>query len=156
MGGLRSPEAAMLVRVITYGTRRREVVFMHLIRLSSCLLSTKICSALDVKPRLSRQRVLSQLKTTAQCLAYSMREFEALGASSSLKLLAADLWTLFWSILFICFMWLISCLLFLKLCLVLDVKPRHLHQHALSQLKTTAQSSTHTMYRRLRQDEVLL
>ena len=32
----------------------------------------------------------------------------------------------------------------------------YLHQHALSQLKTTAQSSTHTMYRRLRQDEVLL
>lgn len=129
---------------------------MHFMWSNSHLLSKKICSALDIKSRLSSQHVLNQLETTAQYLTYSMREFEALGASSSLKLLAADLWTLFWSILFICFMWLISCLLSLKICLVLDVKPRHLHQHALSQLKTTAQSSTHTMYRRLRQDEVLL
>ena len=156
VGGLRSPEASASTRAIAYGAWRREVMCTHSICLSRVLLFTKACSALGVKSRLSLQRVLSQLGSAAQRLTCSMRQFEAIGASSSLKLLAADLWTLFWSILFICFMWLISCLLSLKICLVLDVKPRHLHQHALSQLKTTAQSSTHTMYRRLRQDEVLL
>ena len=87
-------------------------------------------------------------KGVAQSQRDSMREFEALGASSLLKLLAADLWSLFWSILFICFMWSNSCLLSLKMpCLVLDVKSRHSRQHASSQLETTAQFSTHTTYK---------
>ena len=85
-----------------------------------------------------------------------MREFEALGASSSLKLLAADLWTLFWSMLAIRLMWSHSRFLSLIICFVLDVKSRLSRQHTLSQLETTAQLSTHTTYKRLRQDEALL
>ena len=81
----------MLARVIAYGAWRREVMFMHFIRLNSSLLSKKICSALDVKSRLSRQRILSQLETAAQCLTYSMCQFEAPGGSSLLKLLVTDL-----------------------------------------------------------------
>ena len=84
VGGLRSPEASMLARVIAYGAWRREVMFMHFIRLNSSLLSKKICSALDVKSRLSRQRILSQLETAAQCLTYSMCQFEAPGGASLL------------------------------------------------------------------------
>ena len=122
------------------------VLFICVTWLDSFLLPTKICSVLDVKPRLSRQRVLSQLKTKAQCLAYSMREFEALGVSSSRKLLAADLWTLFWSILVIRLMWSNSNFLSLKICLVLDVKSHLSCQHTLSQLETTEQFSTHTTY----------
>ena len=99
MGGLCSPEASMLARVIAYGAWRREVMFMHFIRLNSSLLSKKICSALDVKSRLSRQRILSQLETAAQCLTYSMCQFEAPGGASLLKLLVTDLWTLLWTIL---------------------------------------------------------
>ena len=153
VGGLRSPEASVLARVIAYGAWRREVMFMHFIRLNSSLLSKKICSALDVKSRLSRQRILSQLETAAQCLTYSVCQFEALGASSLLKLLVTHLWTLFWTVLFICVTWLDSLLLPTKICSVLDVKPRLSRQHILSQLETTAQYSTHTMYKHLRQDE---
>ena len=83
----------MLARVIAYGAWRREVMFMHFIRLNSSLLSKKICSALDVKSRLSRQRILSQLETAAQRLTYSMCQFEAPGGSSLLNLLVTDLWT---------------------------------------------------------------
>ena len=156
VGGLRSPEASMLARVIAYGAWRREVMFMHFIRLNSCLLSTKICSALDVKSRLSRQHILSQLETAAQYLTYSMRQFEAPGGSSFLKLLVTDLWTLFWTILFIRLMRLNSRLLSTKICSVLDVKSRLSRQHTLSQLETTVQYSTHTMYKHRCQDEVQL
>ena len=83
----------------------------------------------------------------------SMCQFEALGASSLLKLLVTHLWTLFWTVLFICVTWLDSFLLPTKICSVLDVKPRLSRQHVLSQLETTAQYSTHTMYKHLRQDE---
>ena len=47
---------------------------------------------LDVKSRLSRQHILSQLETAAQYLTYSMCQFEALGVSSLLKLLVTRLW----------------------------------------------------------------
>ena len=62
VGGLRSPEASMLARVIAYGTWRREIMFMYLMWENSSLLSTKICSVLDVKSRLSHQHTLSQLE----------------------------------------------------------------------------------------------
>ena len=65
-------EASMLARVIAYGAWRREVMFMHFIRLNSRLLSTKICSVLDVKSRLSRQHILSQLETTVQYSTHTM------------------------------------------------------------------------------------
>ena len=155
-GGLRSPEASMLARVIAYGAWRREVMFMHFIRLNSSLLSKKICSALDVKSRLSRQRILSQLETAAQCLTYSMCQFEAPGGASLLKLLVTDLWTLLWTILLMHLTRLSSPLLPKKICSVLNVKSRLLRQHILSQLETTVQYSTHTMYRHLCQDEVQL
>ena len=153
VGGLRSPEASASTRAIAYGAWRREVMFTHFIWLSRVLLSTKACSALGVKSRLSLQRVLSQLGNAAQCLTCSMCQFEALGASSLLKLLVTHLWTLFWTVLFICVTWLDSFLLPTKICSVLDVKPRLSRQHVLSQLETTAQYSTHTMYKHLRQDE---
>ena len=76
---------------------------------------------LDVKSRLSRQHILSQLETAAQYLTYSMRQFEAPGGSSLLKLLVTDLWTLLWTILFIHLMRLNSRLLSTKICSVLDV-----------------------------------
>ena len=129
---------------------------MHFIRLNSSLLSKKICSALDVKSRLSRQRILSQLETAAQCLTYSMCQFEAPGGSSLLKLLVTDLWTLLWTILFTRLTRLNSRLLSTKICSVLDVKSRLSRQHVLSQLVTTVQYSTHTMHKRLHQDEVQL
>ena len=115
-----------------------------------------------MKSRLSRQRILSQLQLqlgaergAVDYLTCSMRQcqFEALGASSLLKLLVTHLWTLFWTVLFICVTWLDSFLLPTKICSVLDVKPRLSRQHVLSQLETTAQYSTHTMYKHLRQDE---
>ena len=109
-------EASMLARVIAYGVWRREIKFMHFIRLNSCLLSTKICSVLDVKSRLSCQHILSQLETAAQYLIYSMRQLEAPGGSSFLKLLVNDLWTLLWTILFIRLMRLNSRLLSTKIC----------------------------------------
>jgi hypothetical protein len=149
-------EASMLARVIAYGVWRREVKFMHFIRLNSCLLSTKICSVFDVKSRLSCQHILSQLETAAQYLTYSMRQFEAPGGSSFLKLLVTDLWTLFWTISFIRLMRLNSRLLSTKICSVLDVKSRLSRQHTLSQLETTVQYSTHTMYKHRCQDEVQL
>ena len=148
VGGLRSPEASASTRAIAYGAWRREVMCTHSICLSRVLLSTKACSALGVKSRLSLQRVLSQLGNTC-----SMCQFEALGASSLLKLLVTHLWTLFWTVLFICVTWLDSFLLPTKICSVLDVKPRLSRQHVLSQLETTAQYSTHTTYKHLRQDE---
>ena len=46
-----------------------------------------------------------------------------------------------------------SRLLSTKTCSVLDVKSRLSRQHILNQLETTAQYSTHTMYKHLRQDE---
>ena len=130
-------------------------MFTHFIWLSRVLLSTKARSALEVKSRLSLQRILSQLGNVVQCLTCSMCQFEALGASSLLKLLVTHLhlWTLFWTVLFICVTWLSSFLLPTKICSVLDVKPRLSRQHILSQLETTAQYSTHTMYKHLRQDE---
>ncbi len=130
-GGLRSPEASMLARVIAYGAWRREVMF-------------------------SRQRILSQLETAAQCLTYSMCQFEAPGGSSLLKLLVTDLWTLLWTILLMHLTRLSSPLLPKKICSVLNVKSRLSRQHILSQLETTVQYSTHTMYRHLCQDEVQL
>ncbi len=48
-------------RAIAYGAWRREVMFTHFIWLSRVLLSTKTRSALEVKSRLPRQRILSQL-----------------------------------------------------------------------------------------------
>ena len=156
VGGLCSPEASASTRAIAYGAWRREVMCTHSICLSRVLLSTKACSALGVKSRLSLQRVLSQLGNAAQCLTCSMCQFEALGASSLLKLLVTHLWTLFWTVLFICVTWLSSFLLPTKICSVLDVKPRLSRQHILSQLETTAQYSTHTMYKHLRQDEAQL
>ena len=134
-GGLRSPEASVLARVIAYGAWRREVMCTHSICLSRALLFTKACSALGVKSRLSLQRVLSQLGNAAQYLTCSMCQFEALGASSLLKLLVTHLWTLFWTVLFICVTWLSSFLLPTKICSVLDVKPRLSRQHILSQLE---------------------
>ena len=144
------------VQVIAYGAWRREVMFTHFIWLSRALLSTNTCSALGVKSRLSLQRVLSQLGNAAQYLTCSMYQFEAFGASSLLKLLVTHLWSLFWTVLFICVTWLDSFLLPTKICSVLDVKPRLSRQHILSQLETTAQYSTHTTYKRLRQDEAQL
>ena len=44
---------------------------------------------------------VSNRETAAQYLTYSMCQFEARGASLLLKLLVTDLWTLFWTILFI-------------------------------------------------------
>ena len=135
VGGLRSPEASASTRAIAYGAWRREVMCTHSICLSRALLSTKACSALGVKSRLSLQRVLSQLGNAAQYLTCSMCQFEALGASSLLKLLVTHLWTLFWTVLFICVTWLSSFLLPTKVCSVLDVKPRLSRQHVLSQLE---------------------
>ena len=146
VGGLRSPEASASTRAIAYGAWRREVMCTHSICLSRVLLSTKACSALGVKSRLSLQRVLSQLGNAAQCLTCSMCQFEALGVSSSLKLLVTHLWTLFWTILFIYLMRLYSRFLSRKTCSVLDVKSRLSRRHILSQSETTAQYSTHTMY----------
>ena len=54
VGGLRSSEERTLARVIAYGAWCREVMSIHLMWESSSLLSTKICSALDVKTHLSR------------------------------------------------------------------------------------------------------
>merc|ERR1712023_11266 len=100
VGGLRSPEASASTRAIAYGAWRPEVMCTHSICLSRVLLSTKACSALGVKSRLSLQRVLSQLGNVAQCLTCGMCQFEALGASSLLKLLVTHIWTLFRTVLF--------------------------------------------------------
>ena len=99
-----------------------------------------------MKSRLSRQRILSQLETATQCLTYSMCQFEAPGGSSLLKLLVTDLWTLLWTILFMHLTRLSSPLLSKNICSVLNVKSRLLRQHILSQLETTVQYSTLTMY----------
>ena len=125
---------------------------------SSSLLFTTTCSALDVKSHLSYQHALGQLETAAMDSTQSMHQLEVLGVSSSLKLLVTDLWTLLWTILFIHLMWENSSLLFTKICSVLDMKSHsHLsHQHILNQLETAVLDSTHTMHKRLHQDEVQL
>ena len=134
-GGLRSPEASVLARAAPSGARRWEVMFMHLMRENSRLLSTIKRSALDVKSCLSHQHILSQLETVALYSIHSMRQLEALGSSPLLKSLATDLWILLWTILFIHLMWGSSRLLSTKICsvLVLDVKSRLSRQHVLSQ-----------------------
>ena len=48
------------------------ILFMRLTRLNNRLLSTKICSVLDVKSRLSRQHILSQLETMVQYSTHTM------------------------------------------------------------------------------------
>ena len=63
VGGLRSPEASMLARVIAYGAWRREIMFMHLMWENSSLLISITCSVLDVKSHLSHQHILNQLET---------------------------------------------------------------------------------------------
>ena len=95
-------------------------------------------------------------ETAAQCLTYSMCQFEAPGGLSLLKLLVTDLWTLLWTILLMHLTRLSSPLLPKKICSVLNVKSCLSRQHILSQLETTVQYSTHTMYRHLCQDEVQL
>ena len=55
---------------------------------------------------------------------------------------------------FMYLMWENSSLLSKKLCSVLDVKSHLSYQHALNQLETAVLDSTHTMHKRLRQDEV--
>ena len=82
-----------------------------------------------MKSRLSRQRILSQSETAAQCLTYSMRQFEAPGGSLLLKLLVTDLWTLLWTISFMRLTRLNSRLLSTKICSVLYVKSRLSRQH---------------------------
>ena len=71
---------------------------------------------------------------------------EVLGASLLLKLLATDLWTLLWIIMFIHPMWEDSSLLFLLTCSVLDAKSHLSRQHTLSQLETAVLDSTRGMH----------
>ena len=156
VGGLRSPEASMLARVIAYGTWRREIMFMHLMWENSSLLISITCSVLDVKSHLSQQHILNQLETAVLDSTHSMHQLEVLGASLLLKLLVTDLWTLLWTILFIHPMWESSSLLILLTCSVLDVKSRLSRQHILNQLETAVLDSIHTTHKRLRQDEVQL
>ena len=87
---------------------------------------------------------------------HSMYQLEILGASLLLKLLVSDLWTLLWTILFIYPMWENSSLLSTRICSVLDVKSHLSRQHILNQLETAVLDSTHTMHKRLHQDEVQL
>ena len=74
VGGLRSPEASMLARVIAYGTWCREIMFMYLMWENSSLLSTKICSVLDVKSHLSYQHALNQLETAVLDSTHTMHK----------------------------------------------------------------------------------
>ena len=91
VGGLRSPEASMLTRVIAYGTWCREIMFIYLMWENSSLLSQKLCSVLDVKSHLSHQHALNQLETAVLDSTHSMYQLEILGASLLLKLLVSDL-----------------------------------------------------------------
>ena len=74
VGGLPSPEASMLARVIAYGAWHREVMIMHLMGGNSRLLSTKICSVLDVKSHLSHQHALNQLETAVLDSTHTMHK----------------------------------------------------------------------------------
>ena len=47
VGGLHSPEASMLARIIAYGAWRREIMFMHLMWENSSLLISITCSVLE-------------------------------------------------------------------------------------------------------------
>ena len=148
----------------------------------SSLLFQSLCSVLHVKSHLSCQHILNQLETAVLDSTHSMYQLEILGASLLLKLLVTDLWTLLWTIMiieilgaslllkllvtdlwtllwtimFIHSMWEDSSLLFLSLCSVLDVKSHLSRQHILNQLETAVLDSTHTMHKRLYQDEVQL
>ena len=81
VGGLRSPEASMLARVIAYGTWRREIMFMYLMWENSSLLSKKTCSVLDVKSHLSYQHALNQLETAVLDSTHTMHQLEVLASS---------------------------------------------------------------------------
>ena len=96
VGGLRSPEASMLARVIAYRTWRREIMFMCLMWENSSLLSKKICSVLDVKSHLSYQHALNQLETAVLDSTHTMHQLEVLASS----LLVTDLWAVLWTIMF--------------------------------------------------------
>ena len=109
-----------------------------------------------MKSHLSHQHILNQLETAVLDSTHSMHQLEVFGASLLLKLLVTDLWTFLWTILFIHLMWENSSLLFSITCSVLDVKSHLSHQHILSQLETAVLDSTHTMHKRLYQDEVQL
>ena len=60
-----------MLKAGAFGAWHREVMFTHFIWLSRVLLSTKARSALEVKSRLSRQRILSQLGNAAQYLTHT-------------------------------------------------------------------------------------
>ena len=105
---------------------------------------------LDVKSHLSYQHALNQLETAVLDSTHTMHQLEVLASS----LLVTDLWAVLWTIMFMYLMWENSSLLSQKLCTVLDVKSHLSHQHALNQLETAVLDSTHTMHKRLRQDEV--
>ena len=97
VGGLRSPEASVLARIIAYG----EVMFIHTMWESSSLLILSSRSVSHVKSHLSRQHILNQLETAVLDSTHTMRQLETLGASLLLKLLVSDLWTLLWTIMVI-------------------------------------------------------
>ena len=132
------------------------ILFIHLMWENSSLLISITCSVLDVKSHLSHQHILNQLETVVLDSTHSMHQLEVLGASLLLKLLVTDLWTLLWTILFIHLMWENSSFLISITCSALDVKSHLLHQHILYQLETAVLDSTHTMHKRLYQDEVQL
>ena len=178
VGGLRSPEASKLARIIAYG----EIMFIHTMWESSSLLILSSCSVLHVKSHLSHQHILNQLETAVLDSTHSMYQLEILGASLLLKLLVSDLWTLLWTImvieilgpsimlkllvtdlwtslwniLFIHTMWECSSLLILSSCSVLHVKSHLSHQHILNQLEIAVLDSTHSMCQLEIQDEVQL
>ena len=74
VGGLRSPEASMLARIIAYGAWRREIMFMHLMWENSSLLISITCSVLDVKSHLSHQHILNQLETAVLDSTHTMHK----------------------------------------------------------------------------------
>ena len=128
---------------------------------NSSLLISITCSVLDVKSHLSHQHILNQLETAVLDSTHSMHQLEVLGASLLLKLLVTDLWTYglcfgLSCLYFIHLMWENSSLLISITCSVLDVKSHLSHQHILNQLETAVLDSTHTMHKRLYQDEVQL
>ena len=92
----------------------------------------------------------NQLETAVLDSTHTMHQLEVLASS----LLVTDLWAVLWTIMFMYLMWENSSLLSKKICSVLDVKSHLSYQHALNQLETAVLDSTHTMHKRLRQDEV--
>ena len=70
VGGLRSPEASKLARIITYG----EIMFLHTMWESSSFLFLLTCSVLDVKSHLSRQHILNQLETAVLDSTHTMHK----------------------------------------------------------------------------------